>query len=386
MAMAFLSPVIGSFSVKLLDYLIKNAGKRTNLIDNRKKNLKRFYGINTWKKIVVDGKKYEFPYYEIARFTPEQPFTTLISQINFNDKYFSPSSDLNEIGQVFQALKQDQLIKLRKAFIRTYAANIDALGRVGRLKYDSRILRMSSCEQTEDGLKIQLQPARYIDQAGTNLCLDRHSNYLSSVKKQWTNLRSLEDDIQKEDCNLRSFSKSFLVNSIGLSTIVVDIQNEKFLLVKRKKDLAIFQNQIGPSASGALQYNGKIDNVLDFKNYLISEMNREIREELCITPDKIETRPIAFSREYSRGGKPQFFFISALKNMTIFDLLKDDIFTVHDDGEMKEWSKCKALNFTKAHLKRIRFNLVRASWEFLTNYSYAIEMNMGGLWHSLSQI
>lgn len=203
--------------------------------------------------------------------------------------------------------------------------------------YNESILRINSLCPNQNGIgwRCILQQTDYFTQIRTNLTLDVQLD--NDLGKEDT-LRQ-RDMMQAEYHRLPKFENSVMANSIGVSAIwcfvsKVSKRTSKrrfFFLKPRRQNTGVFSNMLG-SVSGAVKFpqNGNINEPY-LENYLINEMRREFYEETgydefmkdnSITEDKITIIPLAFAREFARGGKPQFFFLIVTPEISNRDMIK----------------------------------------------------------------
>lgn len=192
--------------------------------------------------------------------------------------------------------------------------------------YNGEILRFMNFNKVDnDKYECELQPAKYFDQVRTNLMLDMplHGEDEETIRIK---------DLQNTGV-LKTLSESIMVNSIGVSAIWYTPTKNKnikdrfqFFLKPRKSRTGIFYDTLG-SVSGVVEppTSGQFD-VDCLEEYLKKEILREFYEEtnfneymkeMNIEDKDIQIIPLAFLRELTRGGKPQFMF--AIKTPYIDD-------------------------------------------------------------------
>ena len=190
---------------------------------------------------------------------------------------------------------------------------------------DGSILRIKSLEKTYDlRWKCKLQRSTYLKQVRTNLTLD-----LPLSGRHEETLRALDVG---ENGELREFESSIMVNSLGVSAIVYyrdEKSGERNIFLKPRKGnrkktekntykgTGVFQNMLG-TVSGVVQMpRGQgIDNLV---SYATSEILREFSRETGIEEGENPIQqivPLAFVRELARGGKPQFFFLIEINQLS----------------------------------------------------------------------
>lgn len=180
---------------------------------------------------------------------------------------------------------------------------------------DGPALRMQSFFKLDDyKYQCNLQLASYFDQVRTNLTLDVPIQFDETVRIA---------DLGK-DRSVRDLSESIMANTIGVSAVwfIEDRNGDKnnrlrFFLRPRRKTTGVFTDMLG-TISGVVE--PPANNVFTegtLEEYMIKEIRREFYQETgydlymrdnSLTEDDVTIIPLAFMRELTRGGKPQFFF------------------------------------------------------------------------------
>ncbi len=174
---------------------------------------------------------------------------------------------------------------------------------------NGNVLRVNKLvKENTNQFKINLEKANYFEVVRTNLTLDfplKHDNF-SSLR--------IEDLDSKNE--LKPFNDSCLTNPLGVSTVLTYHKNGSFYyyMKPRKGDLGIFNNMLG-SVSGVVEPPESIDEQFELTEYITKELLRELQEETGLESHIIENNPqysiipLAFTRELIRGGKPQYFYL-----------------------------------------------------------------------------
>ena len=252
-------------------------------------------------------------------------------------------------------------------------------------------LRIKSLEKnkcnSETSYTCELQNAHYFDQIRTNLTID-----LPLVG------RDAEESLREYDLrkstnkkNLPEFKDSVLANTVGASAIwytEVDPDDKSKKNINRLKDpymiflrprnkgVGVFSNMFG-TTSGVVEPPRYYDfHGLSLEEYVKYEMLREffyesnykglghkleemlenketswekIKEfyEKALTDLEIEIKPLAFTRDLIRGGKPQFFFI--IKTPPVEEGEVRENMKVAPEG-FEEFEKMSLLSFLRCKL------------------------------------
>jgi len=220
------------------------------------------------------------------------------------------------------------------------------------------ILRLASLKPAGTGSKYSavLEKASYYDQVRTNLSLDHQLD-----NDSFATMRI--NDLTKDNV-LPALEKSHLVNSIGVSSVLA-FQSKGiwyYHMQSRQSNLGIFTNMLS-SVGGTVQ--PPKTEITDLVDYAKSELKRELIEETGLDIAHLEEYsrfdivPLALLRELTRGGKPEFMFLTVL-------------------GELseKEFDKVFKTAESKSEFKNDRFSNITSfndliSPAFTTNLIYA---------------
>jgi hypothetical protein len=155
-----------------------------------------------------------------------------------------------------------------------------------RLAYDEQVARLADYDSTTRTLHIQ--KCAYSDGVKSNFAMER--------------LRGL---FQAEyGYRLPPLPDARLSNGIGTAVVVFTAAGP--YLPRRSGGQAVFPTGYHCTASGETLWNDGADS---FDEIFTSNICRELEEEVGLTRADLEwIRPVAFCREFLRGGKPQFFF------------------------------------------------------------------------------
>lgn len=257
--------------------------------------------------------------------------------------------------------------------------------------YNGKTLRINKLEKKDaNSYSCTLQTATYFDQIRTNLTLDMP---LKGEEEETIRIKDLSGN-----GTLKPLSESIMANTIGVSAIwyTPTLHNSikggiRFFLMPRKSQTGVYYNSLG-SISGVVEPpisisidngNYNITNTFDvdcLEKYVSKEILREFYEETNykeymtatnIDEKEIKIIPLAFLRELTRGGKPQFMF--AIRTPYI------------DDDSMMKFFK-KSINgleeFNNSFISRIR--TYKLSPETYVNLLYTLRYIQNN--HSLQYI
>jgi hypothetical protein len=154
---------------------------------------------------------------------------------------------------------------------------------------------------------------------------------------------------------LKELSCSYeLANYIGVSTLLVSGNHQKYLYIPRQSALNHQSSGLlAPSGSGSLDwgdlarpvdYDGVTVQTYSLRSTVVSGMERELREELQNLVDfdlknsGLNTQIIGYFRMYERAGKPEFVGISVVGGIC------DRSFDTHDSAEVNSLEKLSFSN------------------------------------------
>lgn len=235
--------------------------------------------------------------------------------IKINDTRFQ----LNQSQELWSEISNEGFQKLKEA---------------GRIKDNEPTIRLINFKKKQNGLLIEIQKARYFDQAKSNLILE----WKYSQDKTTLNSILLNDYGKK----LPPLYDERLANTFGIAALIYYANEKKWVpyLTKRIKKVAVEPGSIQCSASGVAKWSSSIE-MPTFKNLFMEHMYYELYEEAGLGKnDILELVPIAFCREYLRGGKPQIFFvgITHLTREELFEKRKNAAATLQ---AIQGWSEIK---------------------------------------------
>ncbi len=190
--------------------------------------------------------------------------------------------------------------------------------------------RVSRFSLNSKGLPIfHVEKAYYFDQVGTNLTLDYHlpepiqvNGRVCQTVREW-------DLAQANSDSLPPFEKSKLANTIGISIGVYAYtkNGEKVILKRRRhKKVAVYPNMwhVPFSFALAIDFSFEDNKLKTLKDFISLDLGHEFAEEIGLDfSDFSPIKPLAFCRDLTRGGKPQFFF--AIESELYFEELKEKI-------------------------------------------------------------
>jgi hypothetical protein len=238
-------------------------------------------------------------------------------------------------------------------------SNLQAFRSIKPQTFDGQNLRLASLKKISvNEYECVLERASYFPQARTNLSVDFRLN--GQISGQRSSLRLMDMGPHNE---LKSLRESCLVNTIGTSAVVYYHKHGKlYFFMKLRKQLGVYENMFG-TTSGEVE-NPSSSIPAELVSYVEREMLREFSYETGLNQTKFLQRihPLAFTRDLIRGGKPQFFFLIEISEVSEQDFSKD--FKKSIEG-MDEFQNDLASKF--------RFQNV-FSPEFALNLVYAFQL------------
>lgn len=172
------------------------------------------------------------------------------------------------------------------------------------------LLRLADLSKNDQNNYVaKLQRAGYFDSVRTNISLDHQ---LDS-----DTFRSMRIDELDDEGNLIPIGKSKMANGIGVSSVLA-FQSQGvwyFHMQPRTSKLGVFTNMLS-SVGGVAE--PPAEPTTDLVEYLTKEIKRELQEETGLDIEEIQHHsrfnivPLALTRELTRGGKPEFFFLTVM--------------------------------------------------------------------------
>jgi hypothetical protein len=184
--------------------------------------------------------------------------------------------------------------------------------REGRAIYNSRVARLAtdlSVAALDGGAAVDVQEADYFAGECTNemIGLELHRrDRRGRTRTEFVGIEMLGDagiisDIADSDC----------ANIVGISTLAFT-RDRKLVVVTQSGRSAQSANQLAPSGSGSADPVDYADVVATLQEFVARAMTRELVEECSLDDRSVRTRPLGFARVLTRGGKPEFFGVSAI--------------------------------------------------------------------------
>ncbi|MFU8872839.1 hypothetical protein [Micromonospora sp. SL4-19] len=163
----------------------------------------------------------------------------------------------------------------------------------------------------EDEATVMLRRARYFDFYGSNLLAPFD---VWEAGRRMPTLRG-RDLILDRHGRLRTFKRSRLANTVGVSTLAFTTDGQ-LLLVAQTKDNVGSPGLIAPSGSGALEPRDvpRDHSRLTVEEIIVNGAVRELQEECNLKPGEVgESRVVGHGRWISRGAMPEFCAVTLLK-------------------------------------------------------------------------
>jgi len=179
---------------------------------------------------------------------------------------------------------------------------------------DGPVLRLGTFDGNgKGGWHCSLQKSSYFKEVRAELSLDYPIN---GDPFDTMRIRDVGDD-----GNLRPLNDSILDNHIGVFTVVAFCSdgNWYFHMLPRQNKLGVFNGMLSSVSGGVEPPEQPVSELVE---YATQEIKREFHEETGLDPIQLEQEgrctvvPLAFTRELSRGGKPQFFFLTMLRDIS----------------------------------------------------------------------
>lgn len=233
--------------------------------------------------------------------TIELPYAEII---NFIDE---PGAKIHVEGPIGQYQQPEEIVGVTQGAFRAF---LDERPNTT----NGQVLRVADFQKKGGDYSVRLESSGYFDEVHTSLTLDYP---LDSDLFETMRIKDLTSA-----GNLPAFNKSVLVNHLGVFSAVALYSdgNWYFHMMPRKKNLGVFGGMLS-SVSGVVE-PPRQGSITELTTFITEELKREMAEETGLDPAELErtgrytTVPLAFTRELSRGGKPQFFYLTVLHDIT----------------------------------------------------------------------
>lgn len=189
-----------------------------------------------------------------------------------------------------------------------------AIQKDGRFRQDENVIRLVSFERS-NGDTFTIQLAKYGDQVRSNLGMDWEGDHeLKSVR----GISSLRGYLSASyGASLPMLADTRLANTIGVAAIILYrnslgeyvpyIPRRKKVKKDKVKNVGVYTlGQFHCTASGVAAWSEGAS----FDDIFTNDMYREMEEEVGLNRNDVQfLTPVAYCREFLRGGKPQLFFV-----------------------------------------------------------------------------
>jgi hypothetical protein len=177
------------------------------------------------------------------------------------------------------------VVKLEQPFRLTPVLDV-----VPRLDYDEQIFRLAEYKAKT----LCVQRCAYSDGIKSNYAMDGPADLRTLLRAEY-------------GAKLPPLFDARLANGIGTAVVVFDAALRPYL-PRRAPRQSVFPGGYHCTASGETVWN---DTAVTFEEIFTANICRELEQEVGLTAaDLAWIRPVAFCREFLRGGKPQFFFVA----------------------------------------------------------------------------
>ena len=162
-----------------------------------------------------------------------------------------------------------------------------------QLAYDETVVRLARYEAGT----LWVQPCPYSAGIRSNYAMDGPGELRATLRAEYGG-------------RLPPLSDARLSNGIGTAVVVFDGAGRPYL-PRRAPRQSVFPDGYHCTASGETVW---WDGALSFEALFTANICRELEEEVGLVRTDLDwIRPVAFCREFLRGGKPQFFFAARTK-------------------------------------------------------------------------
>jgi hypothetical protein len=212
-------------------------------------------------------------------------------------------------------------------------SGFEELRRLGRISASENEPGIRLCPPKAEDSKLtwRIQKARYWDQARSNLILD----WTVPGQRPPQRLRDLL--VAKYGSKLPDLNDRRMANTIGVACLIFFWEKGRLIpyLIRRVEKVGVFPGGLHTTASGAANWPKGLEK--SFENFFTQAMYDELREEVGLVREDIaDLKPMAFCREYLRGGKPQIFY-AGFTRLTRSELRKKRIGAEKTIKKLNRW-------------------------------------------------
>ncbi len=181
----------------------------------------------------------------------------------------------------------------------------------GSITHDSDVIRLLEISKDRGHFVLTVQKAKYSDQVKTNMLADYYSDRFEKTDTLRNMFRS------EIGGSLPNLSDGRLSNTIGVAVMLMYLDNGEWTPLmmprtsKSRDGVAVFEGGWHCSASGSAEWTDLAHP--RFRDLIEDDIYKEIKEEIGVSRSEISNlTPVSLCREFSRLGKPQFFFTGFL--------------------------------------------------------------------------
>jgi len=185
--------------------------------------------------------------------------------------------------------------------------------------FNGAVLRLADLQAKDGRYSARLERSGYFDEIHTSLTID---HLLDGELFETMRTKDLA-----KDGGLPPLKNSLLDNHVGVFTAVGLYSDGRwyFHMLPRHKKLGVFSGMLS-SVSGGVEPPRR--QITELVGHVTDELKREFVEETGLNAEELEATgrckfiPLALTRELSRGGKPQFFYLTVLNDVTKKEFIK----------------------------------------------------------------
>lgn len=271
------------------------------------------------KKDNGDCKVIRLPYKELINFTKAPEASVRITNYQNIPNYRMDKKIVAATNWNLETYLQVKPLKSKNKKFKLREVISKFLQRKQNQTFNGNILRLADFqEKAPNTFECEVEKAKFYDLIRTNLTLD--------LPFKGDGIHTLRMQDLSEDQHIRPLKESVMANFIGVSAIWCICNNHNkitdrvsFYLKPRQSNLSVFSDMLG-TISGYVIPPAKAEINQNLLEYIGKELKREFSEETgyleylkkngkkTSSPD-IEFIPLAMTREFIRGGNPQFFYL-----------------------------------------------------------------------------
>ena len=345
----FVLTIVSSIIIAMIPIILSIAntiiGSRKSYVDSfnvRNTDIKKYIHNHIVSNDLYKEQGYKWYKYKNEMYEMSDEVNNFLVKSNFNKK--------------LKFTVNKKMFKIPEASLRNLDYKIKERIDKNLIIFNGHLVRLGTDIVSDDNLVIKMQSTDYFSNMSTNDSIYETSKNYADINYNLDGYQFCIDgkiNMDKEkEVKLLNLNTSYCANIIGISTLTITKDDKIIVLVQGNGE--INTSKLVPSGSGSAEFCN-IKKFNNFNDYIYHEMNREMLEEMQISKENYKklknkncdirnytakTYLIGYCRLLERGGKPDFFGITELKDLD-YQVLQDyfDIYCARRKAEVKKLEK-----------------------------------------------